>query len=39
MDSCASTIDEFTLCAYSPRVVDTLWPLGIFRWYHPLLTT
>jgi hypothetical protein len=22
--SCASPIDEFTLCAYSPRVVDML---------------
>lgn len=24
IDSCASTIEEFTLCAYSPSVVDTL---------------
>lgn len=24
IDSCASTIDELTLCAYSPSVVDTL---------------
>jgi len=23
IDSCASTIDEFTLCAYRPRVVET----------------
>jgi len=24
IDSCASTIEELTLCAYSPSVVDTL---------------